>query len=239
MMLPNRTASRLSGSRGLAHSLRAGTALALSIGVAFLVASLAGGCGGGSPDVHTATPPGAPPSNVPAPIQGGDQRATQQGSGWLYRFDMESPPDDNFGVTTREFYMYFKPDTNYVGFRIENRLGVAVKIVWDEMTFTDIYGRVWKVIHRGATYDSRNLPQEPTWIQGQKTYQDWVAPVDAMNDPQAAGGGPMRNILPTDRTAQSMVGKSFGFKLVLAADNNQKLEYDVRFRVASAYPGTR
>lgn len=212
----------------------------LLVPAALLGLALAG-CGGGAsgnpPSVHTSVPPGA--STTPTPIQDAEQRAEQLSSGFLYRFDMISPTNDRFGVTTREVYLYFKPDTNYVSFRIENRMGVAAKILWDEMTFDDVYGRSWKVIHRGSTYDNRNLPQEPTWIQPLKTYQDWVGPVDLLNDPSAAGGGPMRLLLRTDNSAQSLVGRTFGFKLILGAENNARLEYDVRFRIASVYPAPR
>ncbi|MGH7725094.1 MAG: hypothetical protein ACREOU_06655 [Candidatus Eiseniibacteriota bacterium] len=206
------------------------SAIALVAAFGFVIA----GCGGGSPKVNPSIPPGSP--TTPTPIQDAEQRAQQLSSGFLYRFDMISPNNDRFGVTTREFYLYFKPDTNFVSFRIENRMGVAAKILWDEMTFDDVYGRNWKVIHRGITYDNRTLPQEPTWIQAQQVYQDWVAPVDLLNDPSAAGGGPMRLLLRTDNSAQSLVGRTFGFKLVMGAENDQRLEFDVRFRIASVYP---
>jgi hypothetical protein len=172
------------------------------------------------------TPTGAPSSNSAAELS----------SGWRYRFDMISPSNENFGVTTRELYMYFKPDTNAVSMRIENRLGVAVKILWDEMTFTDADGRTSKAVHRGATYDTRLNPQEPTYIQAHQVYSDVVFPVSLLDDPNAASGTGIRPLFYTDIRAQSYVGRSFGFTLVVAGENDQRVSYDVRFRIASTYP---
>ena len=162
--------------------------------------------------------------------------AAELASGWRYRFDMISPQNDNFGVTTRELYMYFKPDTSAVSMRIENRLGVAVKILWDEMTFTDADGRQSKAVHRGATYDTRLNPQEPTYIQAHQVYSDIVFPVHLFDDPSAASGTGIRPLLWSDLRAQSYVGKTFGFTLVVAGENDQRLSYDIRFRIASTYP---
>lgn len=203
------------------------------------------GAQGGSPQTATPqptskdplTPATTEPVSETAPTGAPSQSsAAELASGWRYRFDMTSPANDNFGVTTRELYMYFKPDTGAVAMRIENRLGVAVKILWDEMTFTDADGRMSKAVHRGVTYNTRLNPQEPTWIQANQVYSDIVFPVHLLDDPNAASGTGIRPLLWTDIRAQSYVGKSFGFKLVVAGENDQRLEYDVRFRIASTYP---
>jgi hypothetical protein len=211
------------------------------------------GCGGGtvshSPDAGVppgASPtsngtqintPGAPPTGqaVSQPVPNKpptDQLAT----GWRYRFDMISPGNDNSAITTREMYLFFKPDTAAVHFQVENRLGVAFKIVWDECTFVDVYGRSWKAVHRGITYDRKDLPQEPTWIQAGQRYADFIIPTDVLNDPAAATGSGIRTIVPTDLRAQSMIGKTFSCKLVFAADNNTfRADYDVVFKIVSTY----
>jgi hypothetical protein len=203
--------------------------IALAIG-AFALA----GCGGGAAQNTPAVEP-PPPAETPtgAPSQ---NSAAELATGWRYRFEMTSPQNENFGVTTRELYMYFRPDTNAVFMRVENRLGVAVKILWDEMTFTDAEGRTSKAVHRGATYDNRLQAQEPTWVQAKQTYTDIVFPVHLLEDPSAAAGRGARELLPTDLRAQAYVGKSFGFKLVFLAESEERLEYDVRFRIASTYP---
>ncbi len=45
----------------------------------------------------------------------------------------------------------------------------------------------------------------------------------------------MRPLLPTDLSAQSMVGRIFGPTLVLGAENDVRREFEVRFKVASVY----
>lgn len=184
------------------------------------------GSGSGSPTTGQAvseTVPTAPPSDALA-------------TGWRYRIEMTSPPNDHFAITDRMFYLYFKPDTSAVHFQIENRRGVAAKILWDECTFTDVYGRSYKAVHRGTTYDRRDLPQEVTWIQPGQRYADYLIPVDLLLDPGAATGGVQRELLPTDLRAQSMIGRVFGCKLVLgAASEDTKVEYDARFKITSTY----
>jgi hypothetical protein len=208
------------------------------------------GCGGGStqhaPQVapsDAVTPPaqssesGQPttgqPNMEPVPTNAAtDPLAT----GWLYRFDMTSPPNDNFAIRDRNFHVFFKPDTSAVFFQIENRRGVATRILWDECTFVDIYGRTSRAVHRGIPYDRRNQPQEATWLQPNQRYSDYLIPVDLLNDPLAATGSGQRLLLPTDSQAQSMVGRVFGCNLVLGGgDDNVRVEYDARFKVVSTY----
>jgi len=220
-----------------------------------LAACVAAGCGGGSaqhppqagpqtdavrpPDNAPApgTTPGAPPSgqalSEPVPTT---MPTTELATGWRYRFDMTTPPNDNFAITDRNVYLYFKPDTAAVHFQMENRRGVAGKILWDECTFTDVNGRTFKAAHRGITYDRRDQTQEVTWVQPGQRYADYLIPVDVLSDPNAATGGGQRTLLPTDLRAQSMVGRVFGCKLVIGSANDDlRLEYDVHFKIASTY----
>jgi len=201
------------------------------------------GCGGGAahhPPSATPKPASAPVAQADqAPIAPAPQPRVPEGSalatGWKYRFDMISPPNTNFGVTTREVYLYFRPDTTSVGFRVENRLGVPVKIFWDESTFLDVYGRTYKAVHRGVTYDTKDMPQEPTYVRPGETYADFLIPVDLLNSPEAATGQGVRPLLPTDLSAQSMIGRVFGPNLVLGLENDVRVSYDIRFKVASVY----
>jgi hypothetical protein len=219
--------------------------------VAFLAMAMFGGCGGGgaqhppsaAPPSDTMTPttaeptPGAPTTGQPlsdtVPTKApSDPLAT----GWKYRFDMISPPNDKMAITDRDFYLYFKPDTNAVHFQIENRRGVAVKILWDECTFADVYGRSWKAVHRGITYDRRDQSQEVTWLQPQQRYADFLIPVDVLLDPGAATGGGQRELLPTDLRAQSLVGRTFSCKLVLgSANDDTRTAYEAVFKIMSTY----
>lgn len=212
--------------------------------VLLAVLGSAAGCGGGTvntaPAVTAKTPPPPPepaaqPPMAPAPNTRPTD-GTTMATGWKYRFDMISPPNQNFGITTREVYLYFRPDTSSVGFRLENRLGVAIKIMWDESTFLDVYGRSYKAVHRGVTYDTKDSPQEPTYVRPGQTYADFLIPVDLLNSPEAAAGGGVRLLLPTDLSAQSMVGRIFGPTLVLAVENDAaQRTFEVRFKIASVY----
>ena len=208
---------------------RAARPFPLAAAAALVIASL-GGCGGGAAQVSTeAAPPPAPATAPPATA------AQALASGWRYRFDMISPANDNFAVTTREVYLYFKPDTSVVSFQLENRLGVPIEILWDESTFLDVYGRSWKAVHRGATYESRDNPQERTIVRGGERYSDFLVPTDVYSDPSAAAGGRPRNLLPTDLGAQSLIGRIFGPTLVLGMEGGDRQTFDVRFRIASVY----
>ena len=223
----------------------------LTVGCALLALATFGGCGGGGAGTHTdATPPTdavVPAETTPAqgspttgqPLQHAvptAQPSEQLATGWRYRFEMIAPPNDNFAITNREFYLFFKPDTNAVHFRIENRRGVAAKILWDECRFTDWFGRQSRAVHRGVTYERRDLPQDVTWIQPNQMYADYLIPVDVLNDPNAATGGGQRELLPTDLRAQSMVGKIFSCKLVLgSANDDTRFEYLCTFKIVSTY----
>ena len=198
------------------------------------------GCGGGAVDTAPSAqvPPATPssggtelPGTPVAPQGEGDKLAT----GWKYRFDMVSPANDNDAITTRELYLYFRADTIAVHFQAENRLGVPIKILWDESTFLDVNGRMWKALHRGATYSTRDLPQEPTYLQPGQRYADFVIPVDLLNDPEAAAGQGGRKLLPTDLSAQSLIGKTFGPNLTFEVENAGRQTFEVRFKVVSAY----
>ena len=218
------------------HSRRTPSSrVARLVSIAALGALLAGGlagCGGGTLD--TTPPPGAAPpqAQAPAPAAAAEKLST----GWKYRFDMVSPANDNDAITTREMYLYFRPDTIAVHFQVENRLGVPIDILWDESTFLDTYGRVYKAMHRGATYATKDLPQEETHIQPGQRYSDFVVPDDLLSDPGAAAGTGGRKLLPTDLSAQSLVGKLFGPTLVFRVGNDERRTFEVRFKVVSVYP---
>ena len=211
---------------------------------AFLVLGLGlAGCGGGTVNTSpSAAPPsssssdGSPVDVTPPPSGPPGQKLS---SGWRYRFDMISPANDNFGVTTREVYLYFRPDTTAVFFQLENRLGIPIDILWDECTFLDISGRVYRAAHRGVTYNTRDLTQEATHVQPGQRIQDFIIPVDLLNDPKAATGQGARLLLPTDLSAQSLVGRIFGPNFVVTAENNEKRTFEVRFKVASVYASDR
>ena len=220
-----------------------------SVACALFAIGILGGCGGSAPPPSAAPPtdavvPAAPTTAQGSPTSGQpvqhavptDQPSDALATGWRYRIEMTAPPNDNFAITTREFYLFFKPDTSAVHFRIENRRGVAAKILWDECRFTDWYGRQSKAVHRGVTYERRDMPQDITWIQPNQMYADYLIPVDVLNDPQVATGGGQRPLLPTDLRAQSMVGKIFSCKLVLgSANEDTRFEFPCVFKIVSTY----
>lgn len=216
----------MSPIRSPRRPLRAALRFVPALVPALLAGALAG-CGGGAVDsAPSAAPPPAPPRAA---------EAEKLSSGWKYRFDMISPANDNQAITTREMYLYFRPDTTAVHFQIENRLGVPIDILWDESTFLDIYGRSYKAVHRGATYATRDLPQEATHVQPGQRYSDFIIPVDLLNDARAASGQPGRLLLPTDLSAQSLIGRIFGPTLVVTGENGERRTFEVRFKVASVY----
>ena len=134
--------------------------LALGALAVLAVPALAG-CGGGAEQNPPAAAPtaGAPADttapNAPAPALPAAPSTDRLATGYRYRFTMTAPPNDNSAVTTREVYLYFRPDTSAVQFQVQNRLGVPIRILWDECSFQDTELRTFKAVHRGTTYQNR------------------------------------------------------------------------------------
>jgi hypothetical protein len=183
--------------------------------LAFLGSS---GCGGaGEPP---ATTPGQDPVGATADPRGtAPINPVQLGTGYKYIFRMVSPANDNFAITERAVYLYFWPDTTHVSFKLQNRLGTQMKILWDQCRFTTTEGITYRTIHSGVTYQNRNLPQAYTLVPGLGSYQDWLAPVELFDDPDAAAGGDMRQLFPTGAEAMSYQGKQFSVTFVLEIEN--------------------
>ncbi len=212
--------ARRAGSRGR----RAALARIVAIG------SLAGllGCGGPEPP-----PAAAPPSRPPA--GDGSADVTSLGAGHRYLFRMVSPSNDNFAITDRAVYLWFWPDTSRVSFRLENRLGTPIKILWDECRFITTEGITYPTIHRGITYEQRNRAQGFTQVLGLDKYNDWIAPSLLLESPSAASGGPLPLLFPTDALAMSFRGKQFYIDFVLEIDNTPT-PYRLAFVVDNVSP---
>jgi hypothetical protein len=146
-----------------------------------------------------------------------------------------APTNERNAITDRWVYLWFWPDTSRVSFRLENRQGTPIKILWDDCRFTTTDGRTFKVVHEGITYERRNDPLNYTMVAGGERVSDWFAPVDLLEDPSAQQGRGMRLLFPTDVSAQSFVGKTFGASLVLEIEG-QPRSYDLVFKVASVIP---
>lgn len=193
----------------------------------------AAGCGGSA-----APPPAASPApgktGSPSPTAGGTA-ADRLGTGYRYRFNMTAPPNDNNAITEREVYLYFWPDTTRLSFRLENRIGTPIKILWNDCRFTDINGRTFKTVHEGISYENRNQPQDYTEVFGLQRHHDWLAPVDLFEGPEAQQGGGMRLLFPTDASAASYVGKYFSADLALEIEA-QPRTYHLVFRIESVLP---
>jgi len=201
--------------------------------VSLLVWGLSG-CGAG----------GEPPASTPGLGTGGsttDPRETaainpyQLGSGYKYIFRMVSPSNDNFAITDREVYLYFWPDTSRVAFKLQNRLGTQMKILWDDCRFMTTEGITYRTIHSGVTYQNRNLPQSYNLIPGLGDFQDWLAPVELFDDPDAAAGGEMRQLFPTGAEAMSFTGKQFAITFVLEIENVPR-SYNLIFEIKNVSP---
>jgi len=105
---------------------------------------------------------------------------------------------------------------------MENRLGTQMKILWDECRFITTEGISYRTIHEGVSYANRNLPQAYTLVPGLGRYNDWLAPVDLLETPDAAAGGEMRLLFPTDVQAMSYAGKQFSVIVVAVIENTPR-----------------
>jgi hypothetical protein len=211
----------------------------LTIWVVLSLVPLAG-CGGSAPAPATTPPPAATPSAaVPPPVASPTietaVEAMKHTAGYRYRIDMTSPENNNNAITERAVYLYFWPDTSRVWFRFENRIGTPIRILWNEMRFTNPFGETYTVVHEGITYDRRNDPQNYLEVPGFGRAADWIAPMDLLEDPRSSASRQLRPMLPTDSSAEEMVGRSFFCVFVLEIEG-QRRDYNLTFRIASVVP---
>ena len=150
--------------------------------------------------------------------------------GYQYRFRMVSPPNDNNAITEREVYLWFWPDTTRVWFRMENRTGTAIKILWNDMKWITTDGQGFKTVHEGVTFERRYDPQDFTQVYGQQRYNGWIAPVDILEDPQAAQGQGMRQLFPTNSMALGYLNRTFEVDFVLEIDSTPRI-YSLIFKI--------
>ena len=190
---------------------------------------------------------GPPPQPVPSPANdpksvlapatptGDTQNMPHTSTGYRYRFRMVSPPNDNNAITEREVYLWFWPDTTRVWFRLENRIGTPIKIMWNDTRFITTDGRSFKTIHEGITYDRRYDPQDWTQVYGLQRYNGWIAPVDILEDPTAAQGVGMRKLFLTDNSALGNLNKTFQVDFYLEIDGTNR-RYPLIFKIDSVVP---
>ena len=194
------------------------------------------GCGGGAHRAETTPPPAA--SDVRSVDSTGvvtGRTAEQIATGYQYRFRMISPANDNNAITEREVYLWFWPDTSRVWFRLENRIGTPIKVLWDDIRFTTTDGQSFRTIHEGVTFDRRYQPQDFTQVYGLQRYNGWIAPVDILEDPSAAQGTGMRPLFPTDNSAPGFLNKIFRVDFVLEIEG-QPRTYPLAFKIDSVLP---
>jgi hypothetical protein len=193
-----------------------------------VVLALVLACGGSS---HP--PASVPPAGAGSPE--GSAEAGTVGAGYRYLFRMTSPANDRFAITDRAVYLWFWPDTARVNFRMENRLGTPIKILWDECRFRTTDGLVYPTIHRGITYEMRNRSQSFTQVAGLDRYTDWLAPNFLLESPSAASGGPLPLLFPTDALAMGYRGREFAIDFVLEIDGTP-FPYHLVFTVDNVSP---
>jgi hypothetical protein len=212
----------------------------LAIWVVLTVGLLAG-CGGGSAPAPATTPPPAPaPAGGAAPPASSPTiesavEAMKHTAGYRDRIDMTAPENDKGAITSRAVYLYFWPDTSRVWFRLENRIGTPIKILWNEMRFTNPFGETYPMMHEGITYDRRNDPQNYYEVPGFGRTADWFAPMDLLEDPRSGANRQLRPLLPTDASALDMVGRNFAADFVLEIEG-QRAEHRLVWRIASVIP---
>ena len=199
------------------------------------------GCGGSAPKPASSPPPASAPtaSETPPPSSSPTidtaVEAMKHTAGYRYRIDMVSPDNDDNAITERAVYLYFWPDTSRVWFRLENRIGSPIRILWNEMRFTNPFAETYSVVHEGITYDRRNDPQNYTEVPGFGRFADWIAPMDLLEDPRSGVNRSLRPMLPTDPSAMELVGRAFRVDFVLEIEN-QRRDYPLSFRIASVIP---
>jgi hypothetical protein len=215
--------------------------------VGAVAASLFAGCGVTTQGTRSVPPqetpppppaggiPGEPPqpNTPPQPPPG-----TQTDVRYLrHRFEMESPPNDDFTVELEEIFFYIRPFEDYLSMKVQARNQNQVKILWMDADFVDIVGRHYKLVPPHVTItDAANSSVPPTDIPPDGVFSGKVLLLDRTQLATVRNlGTALFPIVPRDAGPPEQIrGKEFSLRLEIEL-NRVRQRYDFLFSVADTF----
>jgi len=233
----------LSESCGRASGARTRTALAVSLlGLCGIFTS----CGVTSQGTRSVPPEGTPPPPAPG-VPGEPQQptlppqpppGTQTDIRYLrYRYNMDSPANDDFTVELPEIFFYIRPFEDYISMKIQGRNQTRVRILWLDSEFVDIIGRRYKLVPPDVTLiDVANSNTPPTDIAPDGVFSGKVLLLDRTQTATVRNLGTTGfPVVPRDAGPPEQVkGKTFSLRLELEL-NYVKQSYDFIFSITDTF----
>jgi hypothetical protein len=181
---------------------------------------------GGTPPAAGETPPGQPPGGAAVRRQ------------MNYRFNMDSPANDEFAFYDEFVFLYARPYDDYMSMKVQARRQIPIKILWSESEFIDVLGRRYKLVPPSVTMDmaARSIVP-PTELRADDIFSGRVLLLDPTQREmiRSLGAGTVFPVVPVDAgTPEQVRNKSFSMRLVLEINANRQ-NYDFAFSVIDAF----
>lgn len=123
--------------------------------------------------------------------------------------------------------IYLFPCFENILFAIQNKTGKIMRILWDRCTYIDPWGKLHKVIHKGAKFMRKEEAQLPTIVPAHETVEDLIYPWDHV---WGGGRGVELPLLPKNHTAEALDGSELGLFLTIQQNDTIK-QYNFRFAI--------
>ena len=217
--------------------------------IAIIVTALVPGCSSSpppSPAPGTAPPPAtgqAPPAAGQTPPPAGGQTPPPGTEGAVvrrqmnYRFNMDSPANDEFAFNDDFVFIYVRPYDDYLSMKVQARRQIPIKIRWSESEFVDVIGRRYVLVPPSVTLDmaARNI-LPPTELRADDLFSGRVLLLDPTQKEQIRSlGGMAFPVVPYDAgSPEQLRNKSFTMRLVLEI-NASRQPYDFIFSIVDAF----
>jgi hypothetical protein len=146
---------------------------------------------------------------------------------------MASPANNDFAVTEADLFVYVRPFTDYLSFRIQSRELNHIRINWQETVFTDIVGRKYAVVPPTVNFEEAVYGIPPLDVPPGEVWKAKLLLLDPANraEIQRLGGRPSP-VVPVDAgTLEQMRGQLFHLDLELELNNtprNLSFEFEIR-----------
>jgi hypothetical protein len=180
------------------------------------------------------------------------------GTGYIYSYALLSNDPDPVIIDTSSVMHYsdekinasFAIGTTSIQFKIENKTGSPMKILWDEASIVKD-GTSMKIMHTGIKYTDRNMSQPPTVIPPYAAVEDMAVPTENVYYKEgyygqyysSPGGWKERDLFPlldyNDAAIKQAIlnSKDKIFSLFLPIQTEEKtLNYNFRFIITAVTP---
>jgi hypothetical protein len=154
-----------------------------------------------------------------------------------YRFEMESPANDDFAFNDSEIFIYIRPYEEHLSMKVQARELNQLRILWKDSEFVDIVGRRYRLVPPTTTIQaaaSGIVP--PTDVAPGQLFSGLVLLLDpAEIQTIRALGAKHFPVVPLDAGTPEQI-KNAEFTLRLAIELNQaRRDYDFVFSIRDTY----